>query len=107
MPKVIFKDHEGNDIQEVQVESGSSVMQATIDNGIEGIDAECGGACSCATCHCYIDDTWLERVSPAQGMELDLLQVVDEPRDGSRLACQVKVTDELDGVIVSIPESQY
>lgn len=107
MPKVIFKDHTGYELETVEVDSGSSLMQAAIDNGIEGITAECGGACSCATCHCYVGDAWLSKTSAPSDMEKELLLCVVEPKDNSRLACQVGVTEALDGVEVVIPESQY
>lgn len=107
MPKVIFKDHSGNELDAVEVEVGSNLMQAAIDNGIDGITAECGGACSCATCHCYIEDTWVSKTSARSDMEKELLLCVIDPKDNSRLACQVEVTDALDGIEVVIPESQY
>ncbi len=107
MPKVTFLDHTGTELDTIEVEVGTNIMQAALDGGIEGISAECGGACSCATCHCYIDDAWLERARPAEGMERDLLQCVPEPKDSSRLSCQVDMTDDLDGLVVQVPESQY
>ncbi|MGV6806859.1 MAG: 2Fe-2S iron-sulfur cluster-binding protein [bacterium] len=106
MPVVNFVDHDGNQF-EANVEAGTSIMNAAIDNGIDGILAECGGACSCATCHCYIDDAWFEKVGPASELEQEMLDCAVEPKETSRLGCQVPVTDELDGIVVHLPESQY
>ncbi len=74
---------------------------------IEGILAECGGACSCATCHCYVDEAWLEKAGNASDMEKDMLDSVMGQRDTSRLSCQLAVTEEMDGLVVHLPESQY
>ena len=82
-------------------------MQGAVDNMIDGILAECGGCCSCATCHCYIEESWQDKVDPASDMETDLLDCVTDPKDTSRLSCQIKVTDALDGLIVHLPESQF
>lgn len=92
---------------EIQVEIGSTVMQGAVDNLIDGIVAECGGACSCATCHCYVDDAWVEKVGPAGDMEKEMLECALDPRDSSRLSCQIEVTEELDGLVVHLPESQF
>ncbi|MCB1668291.1 MAG: 2Fe-2S iron-sulfur cluster-binding protein [Porticoccaceae bacterium] len=106
MPLVNFYDHEGNHF-EVNVETGTSVMQAAIDNGIDGILAECGGACSCATCHCYIDSAWTEKAGAPSEIEQQMLECAVDPQENSRLACQVTVTEEMDGVVINLPESQY
>ena len=92
---------------EVELEVGTSLMQGAVDNMIDGILAECGGCCSCATCHCYIEESWQDKVDPASDMETDLLDCVTDPKDTSRLSCQIKVTDALDGLIVHLPESQF
>lgn len=106
MPQVSYVSHDGSVI-EVDVPAGTSVMQGAVDNMIDGIVAECGGSCSCATCHCYVDEAWLERLPPPSGMEKDMLECVLEPRQNSRLSCQVVVTEELDGLVVRLPESQF
>lgn len=106
MPLITYIDHEENSY-EVEVPSGTSVMQAAVDNMIDGIVAECGGSCSCATCHCYIDENWLDKLPPPSGMEKDMLDCVLEPRANSRLSCQVVVTDALEGLVVRLPESQF
>ncbi|GAB3378734.1 (2Fe-2S)-binding protein [Spongiibacter taiwanensis] len=106
MPSIKFITHDGNEY-DVEAESGTSVMQAALDNGIDAVLAECGGACSCATCHCYIDENWTDKVGAAEDIEKDMLSCVLDPQDNSRLSCQVKVTDELDGLVVRLPESQY
>ena len=106
MVQIVFEEHNGA-ITEVQAETGTSVMQAALDNGIDGIIAECGGACSCATCHCYVDAAWLDKVEPPSDIEKDMLECVLEPRDSSRLSCQIIVNDSLDGLKVKLPESQY
>lgn len=106
MALVTYISHDGNSI-EVDVRPGTSVMQAAVDNMIDGIVGECGGSCSCATCHCYIDDAWVSRLPPASGMEKDMLECVLEPRPNSRLSCQVVVTEQLDGLVVRLPESQF
>lgn len=106
MPTVTFINHDGTR-QDVDVSADTTVMQAAVDNMIEGITGECGGACSCATCHCYIDDSWLDQVAPAGDAEKDLLVCVLEPDHRSRLACQVVITDALDGLVVTLPASQY
>jgi 2Fe-2S ferredoxin len=106
MPVVTYISHNGA-INEIEVTSGSSVMQGAVDNMIDGIVAECGGSCSCATCHCYVDPAWTGKIPPPSEMEKDMLECVLEPQDNSRLSCQIKITDELDGLVVRLPESQF
>jgi len=81
-------------------------MEMAIKNSVPGIEAECGGACACATCHVYVDDTWKEAVGGPEAMEEDMLDFAWEVQPTSRLSCQVKVTDALDGLVVRIPEKQ-
>jgi 2Fe-2S ferredoxin len=81
-------------------------MRAAVSNGVPGIDAECGGACACATCHVYIQPEWLERVGPAQGGEKEMLDFALEVRGDSRLACQVTVSPQLNGLVVAMPVAQ-
>lgn len=106
MPLITYIEHDGSE-HKVEVEIGHSLMQAAIDNMIQGIVAECGGACSCATCHCYIDETWVNKVGAAEGMEKEMIEFAMNAKDNSRLSCQIKVTHELDGLVVKLPESQY
>lgn len=106
MASVTYISHDGNSI-EVDVPPGTSVMQAAVDNMIDGIVGECGGSCSCATCHCYVDESWAARIPPASGMEKDMLECVLEPRPNSRLSCQIVVTEALDGLVIRLPESQF
>lgn len=106
MTKVVFISHAG-DTHEVDAEAGTSIMRAAVNNGIDGIVAECGGSCSCATCHCYIDEAWLERVEAPSQIEKDMLECVLEPKPNSRLSCQVTLTDAMDGIVVHLPENQY
>ncbi len=105
MPLVKFITHEGAE-HEVHVAAGTTVMHAAVDNGVPGILADCGGACSCATCHCYVDEAWTERVGPADEVESQMLDFVMEPQPNSRLSCQIAVTDELDGVVIHLPANQ-
>jgi ferredoxin, 2Fe-2S len=105
MPRIVFVDHSG-ERREVNVASGLSVMQGAVDNLLEGIIGECGGSCSCATCHCYIDDAWLEKVGPAMNGEKAMLDCVFDPQPNSRLACQVLITEDLDGLVIRLPETQ-
>jgi len=91
----------------VDAKPGSSVMENAIRGNVRGIDAECGGSCSCATCHVYVDEAFTDRLPPADEMESELLDgVASERRPGSRLSCQLTVTAELDGLTVRIPETQ-
>jgi len=106
MPTITFIEY-GGAVHEVETSSGLSVMQAATDNNIEGIVAECGGSCSCATCHCIVDEAWFERTGGPGSDEADLLDCVSNPTPTSRLSCQITVTDELDGLQVRLPESQY
>ena len=105
MAKITFIDPAGEQ-RTVQAEPGSTVMEAAIRNDIPGIDAECGGACSCATCHVYVDEQWTEKVGGPEPMEEDMLDFAYDVRPTSRLSCQIKVTPELDGLVVSTPERQ-
>lgn len=105
MITVIYIQHNG-ERREVEFESGASVMQGAIDNGIDNIIAECGGSCTCATCHCYVDPGWQEQLAPPSDLELQMLECVLDQRDNSRLSCQITVTRELDGLIIHLPESQ-
>lgn len=85
---------------------GASVMESAVLAGLDGIAADCGGACSCATCHVYVDDDWLDRVGPLAECEDALLDLVSDRRAGSRLSCQIALTAALDGLAVTIPETQ-
>ncbi|WP_274427094.1 2Fe-2S iron-sulfur cluster-binding protein [Chelativorans sp. YIM 93263] len=91
---------------DVEAENGSTVMENAIRNGVPGIEAECGGACACATCHVYVDEGWSPTVGEPQAMEEDMLDFAYEVQPNSRLSCQIQVTDELDGLVVRIPERQ-
>ncbi len=95
-----------NTCHQVTVEEGCSLMDGAIQHGIEGIIAECGGACACATCHCYIEDEWVATTGKADDMEAAMLDAVLDPRPNSRLSCRVKVTSDMDGLVVHIPEAQ-
>ena len=105
MAKITFINKDGT-ARVVEAESGSTVMEAAIRNGVPGIDAECGGACSCATCHVYVDDAWVGKVGAAQSMEEDMLDFAFDVRANSRLSCQIKVSDALDGLVVHTPARQ-
>ena len=106
MPKVIFIDAQGEKT-EVVGDSGDTVMNLAVNEDIDGIDAECGGGCSCATCHCYIADEWMDKVGNAEEFEAEMLEHIEaERKPGSRLSCQVTLTDELDGLVVHIPKDQ-
>ena len=105
MAKITFIAHDGTNF-EVEAENGSTVMENAIKNAVPGIEAECGGACACATCHVYVDDTWVPKTGEAEAMEEDMLDFAYDIQPGSRLSCQIKVTDELDGLIVRVPERQ-
>jgi 2Fe-2S ferredoxin len=106
MPLVTYISHDGTE-NEIEVPAGNSVMQGAVDNMLDGIIAECGGSCSCATCHCYVDEAWLDKIPPASEMEKDMLECVLEPQDNSRLSCQIDVTEELNGLVIRLPESQF
>lgn len=93
-------------ICDAHADAGSTVMQVALAHQISGIQAECGGQCSCATCHCYVDQSWVQRLPQKQSKEADLLDFVWEPRDTSRLACQIVLTEGLDGLIVHVPSQQ-
>jgi ferredoxin, 2Fe-2S len=91
----------------VEAEPGLTVMEAAKKNDIAGIEAECGGACACATCHVYVDPEWKDKVGSAEEMEEDMLDFAFDVRAESRLCCQIKVSDELDGLVVRIPAKQF
>ncbi|MDF1607426.1 2Fe-2S iron-sulfur cluster-binding protein [Hoeflea sp. YIM 152468] len=91
---------------DVEAENGSTVMENAIRNSVPGIEAECGGACACATCHVYVDEAWSEIVGAPAAMEEDMLDFAFDVRPTSRLSCQIKVREELDGLVVHVPERQ-
>ena len=105
MAKIHFVDHKG-ETRTVEIENGATVMEAAIRNAIPGIEAECGGACACATCHVYVDQAWREATGKPSAMEESMLDFADNVEPNSRLSCQIKVSDELDGLVVSTPERQ-
>jgi 2Fe-2S ferredoxin len=105
MAKITFIDHTGA-ARTVDADVGSTVMETAIKNGIAGIEAECGGACACATCHVYVDEAWREKTGAPSPMEEDMLDFGFDVRANSRLSCQIKVTDALDGLVVRTPERQ-
>jgi 2Fe-2S ferredoxin len=105
MPKITFIEHNGTEHQ-VDADLGLSVMRAAIDNLVPGIDADCGGECSCATCHVYVDPAWMDKVGKPEDREESMLDLNPEREANSRLSCQIPVTDELDGLKVTVPEFQ-
>ena len=105
MPKITYIDAAGSS-RTVEAENGSTVMETAIRNSIPGIEAECGGACACATCHVYVDEKWSPVVGKPQPMEDDMLDFAFDVRPTSRLSCQIKVKPELDGLIVATPAKQ-
>jgi 2Fe-2S ferredoxin len=105
MAKVTYTEFSGKQ-STIEVPVGSSVMEGAIRNNVRGIIAECGGACSCATCHVYVDDAWIDKVGSKSEEEDGMLDAVMERRPNSRLSCQIKVTESLDGLVVGLPEKQ-
>ena len=105
MPTIIFKDYKGVE-RPVKADSGSSLMETAVSNGIVGVDAECGGACACATCHVYIHVDYVNKVGVSGEMEQSMLDFAEGVLENSRLSCQIIVTDDLDGMVVTTPESQ-
>ena len=106
MPKITYIDT-ADTARTVDAEIGATVMETAIRNAVPGIEAECGGACACSTCHVYVHPDWVERLPPKQSMEEDMLEFAlgtDPTR--SRLSCQIKVTEALDGLVIDVPAEQ-
>ncbi len=106
MPQVTFIEHNGNR-HTVTAQPGLSLMRAAIDNNVPGIDADCGGSCACATCHVYISAPWQGQMGEQSKMEEDMLDFAASTQNNSRLACQITITDALDGLVVSMPDGQH
>ena len=105
MPKITYIDNL-NSTKTIEVENGLSVMEGAIQNNIPGIDADCGGSMACATCHVYVEEKWLNKIPEAEEAEVDMIDMAFEPKKNSRLSCQLIVSDELNGLIVTTPEKQ-
>jgi 2Fe-2S ferredoxin len=105
VPELVFVQPDGSQ-QRVPAVAGRTVMEAARDHQVRGIRAECGGECSCSTCHCYVDDGWLSRLPPKADAEAGLLEFAWEPRPNSRLTCQLLMSDALDGLVLHVPEQQ-
>ena len=105
MPKVTYIEHNGKS-HTIEVPNELSVMEGAIQNNIPGIDADCGGACACATCHVYVDEKWFDKLKKKEPAEQDMLDMAFEPKKVSRLSCQITATDELDGLVVKMPSKQ-
>ena len=105
MPKITYKDFNGNS-KTIEVDKGLSVMEGAIQNDIPGIDADCGGSMACATCHVYIEQKWFSKLPKAEDAEIDMIDMAFEPKNNSRLSCQLIVDENLDGLVVTTPEKQ-
>ena len=105
MPKITYIDSDGT-ARTVEAELGATVMETAINNDVPGILATCGGSCSCATCHVYVDDSWVGKLPAPELEEMDMLDTAHDLQENSRLSCQIKVRDELNGLVVSVPERQ-
>jgi 2Fe-2S ferredoxin len=106
MAKITYIEFNGTE-HTVDVKPGLSVMEGAIRNNVPGIDADCGGACACATCHVYVDPAWRETTGEASAMEESMLDFAENVEPNSRLSCQIRVTDALDGLVVRMPEDQH
>lgn len=105
MPKITLIEY-GGASHTLDAETGISLMQNAFNNSVPGIDADCGGACACGTCHVFVDGSWLSAVGEADAMEEAMLGMRPDRTEVSRLSCQIKVTDALDGLVVRLPEFQ-
>ena len=105
MPKITYVDNLGNS-KTINVDNGLTVMEGAIQNDIPGIDADCGGSMACATCHVYVEEKWLDKLPKADDGEIDMIDMAVEPKKNSRLSCQLIVSDELNGLIVTTPAKQ-
>ncbi len=105
MAKITYIEHSGKN-HTIDVTNGLSVMEGAVQNNIPGIDADCGGSMACATCHVYVKEEWFNKLPKKEDGEEDMLDMAFEPKKNSRLSCQIMVSDELDGLIVNLPEKQ-
>jgi 2Fe-2S ferredoxin len=106
MPKITYVEFSGKE-HAIEVKAGLTVMEGAVKHNVPGIDADCGGACACATCHVYVDAAWTDKVGSPSAMEESMLDFAENVEPNSRLSCQIKVTDALDGLVVRMPESQH
>ena len=105
MPKITYIEHNGK-TQAIDVAKGLSVMEGAVQNNIPGIDAHCGASMACATCHVYVKEEWFDKLPKKEDGEEDMIDMAHEPNKFSRLSCQLTVSDELEGLVVNIPEKQ-
>ena len=105
MPKITYVEFEGKS-HTVEVPSGFTVMEGAVQNNIPGIDADCGGGMACATCHVYVKEDWFNKINKKSDGEDDMIDQAHEPNKYSRLSCQISVSDEIDGLVVNLPEKQ-
>ena len=105
MPRITYIEHNGK-IHSIEVANGLSVMEGAVQNNIPGIDADCGGSMACATCHVYVKEDWFNKLPKKEDGEEDMLDMAFEPKKNSRLSCQLMVSDQLDGLVVNLPEKQ-
>ena len=105
MAKITYIEHTGKS-HTIDVKSGLSVMEGAVQNNIPGIDADCGGGMACATCHVYVKEEWFDKLPAKEDGEEDMLDMAFEPKQNSRLSCQLVVSDDLDGLEVNIPSKQ-
>ena len=106
MAKITYIDHEGAEVV-IEGKNGETVMETAVKNAVPGIDADCGGACACATCHVYVDEAFMEKVGTPEDMESSMLDFAENVQANSRLSCQIVISDDLDGLRVTTPESQH
>ncbi len=106
MPRITYVEQNGTR-HEIELLEGMSVMQGAVNNGVPGIDGDCGGECACGTCHVYVDEVWLNRLTAVGEAEASMLSFADGAEPNSRLSCQIKMSGELDGLVVALPEGQH
>ena len=105
MPKITYIEHNGKS-HTIEIPKELSVMEGALQNNIPGIEADCGGACACATCHVYVDEKWFGKLKKKDDAEQDMLDMAFEPNKFSRLGCQITISDDLDGMVVKMPSKQ-
>lgn len=107
MPKVTYIECGTEKEHTVEIATGMSIMEGALKYAVPGLEGDCGGACACATCHVYVDEAWVEKTGPRDELEADMLDFAFDVTDQSRLGCQIKMTDDLDGLIIRMPARQY